>query len=331
MNPKPAIKIASTGQYVPEIVSSDTIENQHGLPKGWALKNSGVQQRHQATVETIGYMGARALENAIDNSDYSLQDIDLLIAAGASFDYPLPNQASVIKSELKEGRLYDFPTLDIDGSCLSFISAFEIAASLLNGHKYKTIAIVNSEMSSKGLNPNNWETLTLFGDGAAATLLTYDESSSSVYLKGTEKNYTEGVYDSMMKGGGNAYFYSDYPYDPELHSFSMNGKKLLRMVMKKLPPFVKEFYSDIPFSIKETDCIITHQASKAGIALFQRIYGLKKENCPSNLSTHGNCISASIPLVLHQAISSGQLKRGDTCFCLGTAAGFSIGGILFKY
>ena len=40
-------RIISMGKYLPNKVLSSSIEAKHGLPKGWALKFSGVEARHQ--------------------------------------------------------------------------------------------------------------------------------------------------------------------------------------------------------------------------------------------------------------------------------------------
>jgi 3-oxoacyl-[acyl-carrier-protein] synthase-3 len=325
------IKIVASGSYLPQIVISTEIEEAHGIPKGWSAKYSGVESRHHVSFESNGYMGARAVENALKKANLKMNDIDLMISASATFDYPLPNQASVIKSEIPDSKLVDFATLDIDSSCLSFVSAFEIAASLLNGKQYKTIVIVSSEISSKGLNPNNFETITLFGDGAVAFILQYDESSDSRFYKATQKNYTEGVLDSCVKGGGNKYFFKDHPYSPVFHSFAMNGKKLMHLALKYLPAFMNDFFEELPINLIDVDVIIPHQASLSAIMIFEKLYDFKPNQMKGNLKTHGNCIATSIPMLLHDTIENGEINRGELCFLVGTAAGFSIGGALIKY
>ena len=47
--------------------------------------------------------------------------------------------------------------------------------------------------------------------------------------------------------------------------------------------------------------------------------------------SQGNVIAASIPLALHEAITSGRLRRGQTVLLLGTSAGFSLGGAVLRY
>ena len=72
-------------------------------------------------------MGAKAIESALEKANLTLADIDLIISAGATFDYPLPNQASVTKSKLSDGKKYNVPSIDVDTSCLSFVTSFDIA------------------------------------------------------------------------------------------------------------------------------------------------------------------------------------------------------------
>ena len=331
MNIPRKIKILSTGTYLPKSISSEELEQKHHLPKGWSERYSGVKNRHHVTFESNGYMGAKAIESALENSSLELSDIDLIISAGATFDYPLPNQSSIIKSELEEGLKYDIPTIDIDTTCLSFVTSFDIASKMMDNYQYKNIIIVSSEISSNGLNTNNPETLTLFGDAAAAVILSYDESGESFFLKGSMKTYTEGAYHTLIKGGGNKFFFKQNPYNEELHSFKMDGKKLIKLARQEIKVFADDFLSDIDCCMDDVDVVIPHQTSRIGLTLFKKIFNLDDDKVMTNLSNYGNCIAASIPLVIHQSIENNNLKRGDLCLLLGTSAGFSIGASLFRY
>jgi len=324
------LKIEAMGTYLPKMKTSSEIEAQFGIPQGWSEKYSGVQQRHHVTTESNGLMGAKAADSALKKAGLKLSDIDLLLCAGGTFDYPLPNQASIVKKEMKDGEKYEVPAIDLDATCLSFVAALDFASRML-GPQMQRILIVSTETASKGLNPSNWETTTLFGDGAAAAVVSYDPSGDSHVIHSLQKTYSKGVYEAMIRGGGNAYFFKDHPYDQELHSFHMAGKNLLRLAKKHVPKFLQEMYAEIPFSIEETDAIIPHQASKMGIHIFTSMYDFKPNQVKRSLERYGNCIAASIPLTLADCIASGEIKRGDTCLLSGTSAGFSIGGILIKY
>jgi len=328
------IKIAGMGKYLPRQVLSSEIESQYGIPQGWSEKYSGVATRHHVTDESVAFMGARAAEQALANANMQLSDIDMLISAGGTYDYPLPNQASVTKNEMAGGKDHHCPAIDIDSTCLSFVAALDMASRMLDGKSMKTVLIISSEVASNGLDPNNWETKTLFGDAAAAAVVTYDESSDSRYIKGMQRTYSEGVFHTIIEAGGNAKMPRDYPYDPEdpsLYCFKMKGKILLRLAKNTIPGFMDEFFGDLPVNLEDTDAIVPHQASRMGIYIFNSLYSFPEGTVKESLSRYGNCIAASIPITLADCIASGDIKRGDTCFLSGTSAGFSIGGVLIKY
>ena len=329
MNP---FKIAGLGTHLPENrVDSEQLEESLSIPKGWATRYSGVKVRHHSTYESNTYLGARALEKALVHAGLGVGDLGLLISAAATYDYPLPNQASIIKAELEEGGAYPFPCIDIDTTCLSFVTALDYAAKSLDPETCRHIAIVSAEISSKGLNPDNWETATLFGDAAAAMIISVDELGTSGSLKYAMRTYSEGVMNTVVRGGGNKYFFKDHPYDPELHSFSMDGKQLLRMAKKRIPEFMEAFFDGLPFGIEDVDHILPHQASKAGLMAFTSLYNFKESQVTNNLETQGNCIAASIPSMFCEAVLKGHIKEGDLCLLCGTSAGFSIGANLIKY
>jgi 3-oxoacyl-[acyl-carrier-protein] synthase-3 len=325
------VKITGLGSYLPGQLPSAKLEASLGLPAGWSVRHSGVETRHRATFESNGYMGARALEQALDDAGIPLAGLDMIISAAATYDYPIPNRASIIKNELRDGLACHIPAIDIDTTCLSFLSAFEIAAALLDGRTYCRIGIVSSEISSCGLNPLDPETATLFGDGAAAVILEFNPGGASAMIRAGHQTFSEGVHETIFKGGGSRYPYKDCPYDPHVHSFTMNGRKLLRLAVRRLPEFMDWFFKDIPYALSDVDVVIPHQASKAGISLFRDIFSLKDRQLRQNLSIRGNCIAASIPLLLYESVKSEQISRGDLCLLFGTSAGFTVGAALFVY
>ena len=325
-------KISGVGTHLPgNRVHSEQLEEALAIKHGWAARYSGVQMRYHSTHESNAYLGARALEKALDHAGVEAGDLGLLISAAATYDYPLPNQASMIKVELEEGGGYNFPCIDIDTTCLSFVTALDHAAKALDPDRCQHIAIVSAEIASKGLNPGNWETATLFGDAAAAVIVSIDESRKSGSLKYDMRTYSEGAMNTIIRGGGNKYFFKDHPYDPVLHSFSMDGRQLLRLAKKRIPEFMEAFFEDLPVGIEEVDHILPHQASKAGLMVFTSLYNFKDGQVERNLECRGNCIAASIPSMLCDAILDGRIRKGDLCLLCGTSAGFSIGANLIRY
>lgn len=322
-------KISGVGAYLPQnrVLSSD-LEKELSLPQGWIAKYTGVTSRPIATYETNRFMAAAAITDALADAALALSDISCLISASATYDSPLPNNASRIKTELPDSEKLDFPCIDVDVTCLSFMAALDYASSLV-AEDCLHVVIVSSEIASKGLNPKDIETYTLFGDAAAAVIISYDPLAESGAKKYSLKTYSEGSEFTTIQGGGNDFPFGKTAFDPALHTFQMKGKQLLKTASRRVPEFLTAFLNEV--DPVQVDCIIPHQASKAGLALFHKIGLFPEEKIINTLSEMGNCIAASIPYGLITAIKSGKLKRGDSCLLIGTSAGFSVGAMLLKY
>ncbi len=331
MNTQRAFRIRGVGKYLPKtIVSSGAIERELGLPEGYIYKMVGVKNRHKAVEESNTYMGEQALREALSDAKMNIADIDCLIGASATFDYVIPNRSSLIKNAFKEAHELDFPCIDINTVCASFISALDYASLLLLTEEYNNIAIVSSEKSIKGLNPKDEETYSLFGDGAAAVIVSRTAQNAGL-IKYSSKSYSEGVKYTMIEGGGNLKHPKDFPYAPALYSFKMQGIKLLKNVKSILPKFFSDFFNRENNPMQDVDLIVPHQASKLGLKMLVALNGGKTDNIINQLENYGNCIAASVPMALVTSIKNNRLKEGDTCFLIGTAAGLTISGLLFKY
>lgn len=332
MRIKSKFEIIGHGKYLPENkILSATIEKNLGLEKNWILDNVGVKVRHQVKKhETNSFMGARAVEKALVKANISLSEVDYLIGASATFDCPLPNKSSLIKKEMEGTEKYNFPCIDINTSCLSFVTALDYAARLFYDSDIDTIVIVSSEIASYGLNPENSETFSLFGDAAVSFILR--KTSKNKGLVAYEMNtYSEGAEWTIIEGGGNRYPIKNNPYDKNLHTFKMEGSKLLKFSSKLLPNFMNDFFKKNNIKPDEIQVIVPHQASKFGIKLLHKYYPNKEVKIVNELSKFGNCIAAAIPLALANAIEKNEIKEGDNCFLIGTAAGLSIGGLILKF
>lgn len=311
-------------------IASGDLEKKLGLSSGWSEQYSGVRERYHVNGETSAQLGAAAAQQALKQAELELQDIGLLISASATFDRPLPHQSALLKSELDPKDLHRTMTIDINTSCLSFVTALDLASGYLNNTDCRNILIVSAEIASKGLNPKDPKTATLFGDAAAAFVISYDADATRGSLKFLQKTYSSGVEGATIPGGGNQYYFTKHPFDSNLLYFRMESKALLRMALMHLKPFMEDFFSDLPIDLQDLDLFIPHQASKTGLLAFANQFMMEENKIFCNLATQGNCIAASIPTAFSQALSQGRIKSGDTIMLAGTSAGFGIGAILLK-
>ena len=107
------------------------------------------------------------------------------------------------------------------------------------------------------------------------------------------------------------------------------------------PSSARQFASCPPFSTassrrpaggaRQIDCLVPHQASRHGLDLLTGRLGFRPDQVYSNLRERGNCIAASIPLALAEAVAGGRIRRGDDVLLLGTGAGLTIGAVALTF
>jgi 3-oxoacyl-[acyl-carrier-protein] synthase-3 len=110
----------------------------------------------------------------------------------------------------------------------------------------------------------------------------------------------------------------------------MDGKKLYRTARKYLGPFFAGFSPDWPDPVDDITAVISHQTTRHGLLALTH-HGVPEELIVMTLPKLGNCVAASIPMTLFEAISSGRIKRGDRFLIFGPGAGFSVGAALMEY
>lgn len=327
------IKIIGKGKHLPtQKISSIELEKRLSLNEGTIEQNFGVKNRYWVTEgESNSSMGALALKNALSDAGLVFKDLDILLNASATYDYPLPTTASFIQKELGESES-GVPAFDINSSCISFLSGLEIASNFIHSGAYKRIGIVSSEISSRGLNINNTETFSLFGDGAVAFILEKSDGKSNC-ANFKFNTYSEGAFYTSIKGGGNV-MHHHHP-EANKHSddfyFKMEGSKVLRFTINKLNDFLFKYMNENGIKINEYQHIIPHQASKLGLQFLKKKHNLSSKQLHGSLSKYGNTIAASIPITLYDAINEKKINRGEKIFLVGTAAGITIGATELTY
>jgi 3-oxoacyl-[acyl-carrier-protein] synthase III len=325
------VKILSTGKYLPKRkLTARDLELRLGLPHGWVEQKSGVAVRHFVEDETASSMGALAAQAALAAANLSIDEIDCLIATSGIPEQSIPCTAALIQAHLGAIDL-GMPAFDINSTCLSFITGFDTISYLIAAGRYRRVLVVASEVCT-GLNWNDPETCTLFGDGAAAAILeSAQEGEGSCIIASGMETYSKGAHLTECQGGGNKYHPSEYAANLESCLFKMDGKGIYRMASEILPPFVDRLLQAANLTIADLRLVIPHQASLMALRLMCKQLKIPAEKFHIIIQNHGNTIAASVPMALHDAIQQQRIQRGDRIMLLGTSAGFSVGGIVLEY
>jgi 3-oxoacyl-[acyl-carrier-protein] synthase III len=325
------VKILATGKYLPkQQVTDREIELRLGLTEGWVAKKSGVLVRHFIDDETASQMGAYAAQAALVAAGLTIDDIDCLICTSSIPEQGIPCTAALVQKQLGAGDS-GMPAFDINATCLSFITGFDTISYLIAAGRYDRVLIVASEITT-GLNWNDKESCTLFGDGAAAVIVAKsDAAASSRILAARMETYGKGAHLTECQGAGNKYHPSDYADRLESLLFRMDGRGVYRMASEILPGFVGRLLEPTGLTISDLQMTIPHQASIMAMQLLRKQLGIPEQKLMAIAHNHGNTMAASVPMALHEAIGQGKIQRGDRVMLLGTSAGFSVGGIVLVY
>ena len=141
------------------------------VPEGLVEHAAGVYARRYATTETTAGMAAAAARQALANAGIPLQEIDAIVGASTVPQQAIPCTAAFVQRELgaPDGGSVCF---DVNATCLSFLVALQNAAHLVAAGAYRNVLIFSSELGSRFLNPRQPQSAILFGDAAAAAVVT---------------------------------------------------------------------------------------------------------------------------------------------------------------
>ncbi|MCP4606402.1 MAG: ketoacyl-ACP synthase III [Proteobacteria bacterium] len=332
MNNRLPLKVIGVGRYLPErIVTNHEIEEIMGVPEGTINRSmTGVRERRWANGETSSFMGAEAAKEAIDDAGLRLEDVDLILNASGTQEQSIPDGGPLIQRHLGLSNS-GIPALSIHATCMSFLVGLNAAANFLANDQYRNVLVVSSDITSVGINPKDFHTFPLFGDVAAAVVVTRslvdDKSCLSNYVLRT---FGEGAYYTSILGGGTRKHPNMPSTKPEDNLFRMDGRRVFLMAVKYCQQILEEVRVGLSKDLTEIKRVVSHQPSGLGLQALKRL-GWPEEKIVVTLEEFGNCVSASLPLTLYKAIKEEGIVRGDEILLLGTGAGLTIGAAILTY
>jgi 3-oxoacyl-[acyl-carrier-protein] synthase-3 len=327
------VRIAGLGYYLPErVVTSVTLEKQLGIPQGWIERVAGIQERRYATSETTVGMAAAASRMALQHAGIKVSEVDAIIGAQAAPEQFIPCTAALVQRELDapDGASACF---DVNATCLSFLAGLQSAAQAVAAGVYRTVLLFSSEIRRFGLNPKERESAVLIGDAAAAAVITRAEPSETSRVWHSElKTYSSGARYTECLGGGTLHHPNDPATTPEMNMFHMDGPAVFKKMATLMGPFLDSFLEKVAWGDRRSiEAVVPHQASGFALKQLWSRFDFRPEQVVLNLATRGNCIAASIPLALSEAVHGGRIRRGDRVLIVGTGAGVSMGAMALTY
>jgi 3-oxoacyl-[acyl-carrier-protein] synthase-3 len=224
------------------------------------------------------------------------------------------------------------PCFDLNSTCISFLNGLDVAANMLVSGAYRGILVVSPEIASSSLNWKEEESCVLLGDGAAAVFLTTPSAGeSSEMSRARFTTLSQGSELAQLKGGGTRFHPNGSGTTPDMNLFQMQGSRIFKFTKRQMQPFMQRYLEDLGEVPASFRALVAHQASLFALRSTAKACGFEEAQVLENIQDHGNCVAASIPMVLHDGVSSGRIRRGDRVLLAGTAAGITLGALALTY
>jgi len=315
------LKIIGMGKGIPSLsVSNDDLSAFLDTNDEWIRQRTGIESRFICTDETLTDLSVCAAGEAIKNAKLTADDIDLIICTTIMGEYRTPSLACCVAERI--GAVC--PAFDVNAACAGFVYALGTAEGFLSSGRYRNILIICAEMMSSHADFTDRNTCVLFGDGAAACVVTEGNALRYVNLKCIPN--IEVL--NLPVGNGNNPFAA---VKKESGYLFMKGKEVFKFAVNIVEQEAMTAFEKLGISPADVDYYILHQANKRIIDSARNKLGLEESRFPVNINRYGNISSASIPILLCEMVEDGRIKKGDTLFVSAFGAGLTAGSVVLVW
>jgi 3-oxoacyl-[acyl-carrier-protein] synthase-3 len=328
-----ALQVLGTGEYVPcRRVESSEFDERWSKESGWTYSHTGVRSRaFVGGGEDAITMGVAAARDALKAARLRADQLDVIISIGSVPYQAIPCTAVFLQRAMGLGDS-GITAFDINSTCLGFIVALDLVAQGIATGRFRNVLIIASEPASGALNWDDTLTAGLFGDGAGAVVIGAAQRDESLLSTSFVRTYGKGLEFCQIRGGGSG-------LNPRTHLdefltgtvFEMKGRPTFKLAAELLPPFLATLLERAGVSANDIDVWVPHQGSGHALSHLQASLGLPAERMVLTLETHGNQVSASLPIALHRGIDRKQIVPGSVIALLGAGAGMSLGGAVLTF
>jgi 3-oxoacyl-[acyl-carrier-protein] synthase-3 len=294
----------------------------------WIVSRTGIRERRiAADDENTTTLSVHAGRDALAVAGVDPLEVDLVIVATCSPDYPLPATSVTVATALGATRAAGF---DLQAACSGFLYGLATGSSFIRSGMYRSVLVVGVEVLSRFLNWNDRNTCVLFGDGAGAVLLQGSDQPGG--LLGFEL-FSDGTgYEGIIvPAGGSACPASPRTIAEGMHFIKMAGRDVYKYATRQLAESASAAVKDAGLTVDQIDQFVFHQANLRIIENVQRHLSIPDEKLYINIEKYGNTSAASVPMALVEAIAAGRIKPGDRILMVAFGAGYTAGAAVMEW
>ena len=327
-------RIAAIATHLPDqVLSNDALAALYpAWPAAKILDKTGIHERRiAADGETATDLAYHAACKLFESGAVARDEVDFLILCTQAPDYFLPTSACILQHRL--GLSTGIGALDINLGCSGFVYGLSLAAGLIASGAASTILLLTADTYSKFIHPQDKSVRTLFGDGAAATLIRAgvpgDSAGIGPFVFGTDGS---GAGDLIVEAGAarlprsaaTAIEVTDATGNVRSRdNLSMNGGAVLNFTLREVPRAVAALFDKTGTSADDYHRFVLHQANKFMLDALQKKLGVPPGRISRHFEQIGNTVSSTIPFVLERELAEGGGSIGKRMVLVGFGVGLS--------
>lgn len=326
------VQCIGTGSCVPDQVVTNEDLAALGCDSEWIVRRTGILQRRKAAVgESTSDLAYRAALAAMEDAAVTADEIDLILVATMTPDFPTPSTACEVQRRL--GAVA--PAMDINAACAGFMYAAVTAAQFIRAGNCRRALVVGADVMSGTIDPDDKKTYPLFGDAAGAAILAADpalpggsQSGILAYQLGSEGCGGEML---CIPAGGSRKPLTAAAIDAGDQYLRMDGRGVFKWAVRVFEESTKEVLDQVGMTPGQMDWVVLHQANQRIIDSAVSDLNIPAERVFVNLDRYGNTSAASIPLALDELARGPGIRRGDHVLLCGFGAGLAWGTALWRW
>lgn len=320
--------ISGTGSYAPaKVLTNADLEQMVATSDEWIRERTGIRERHlAATGEACSDLAVQAGKRALVSAGLAAAELDMILVATCTGDYPLPATACLVQHQLGATKA---AACDLSAACCGFVYALSVAdAYVKSGMRH--VLVIGAEVMSAITDWTDRNTCVLFGDGAGAVVVSASNGERGILSTQLRSDGTlcELI---MVPGGGSRTPLSEKVVEERLQYIKMKGNETFKVAVRTLEEIARTTLSVNNLRVEDLDLYVPHQANIRILkAVIERL-GLPMEKVLLNVDRYGNTSAASIPIALDEAVREGRVKSGSLVMLGAFGAGLTWASAVIRW
>lgn len=323
-------KIIGTGSYLPErVLTNSELEQMVETSDDWIVSRTGMKERRLAgSQEYASTMGAAASRVAIADAELTPDQIDFIIVATSTPDYTFPSTACLIQNQIGTKSA---GAVDIQAACTGYLYALSMAKAWVETGAYRNILVVAPEKLSSITNYKDRTTCILFGDGAAACIVSLQGKGLVIETVRLGADGEQAELLMVPAGGCRQPATADSVANSQ-HYIKMAGNEVFKHAVRRMESASKECLEAAQVNEKEIAWVIPHQANTRIIdAMAKRFEHLPPERVFKTVHKYGNTSASSVGIALDELLRAGMAKSGEKILLTAFGAGLTWGAAVLHH